>query len=93
MFKVIFSLGIFSPLSIFLDLISGYYFTSIVSIFKVSVCALRLVERKMDAIKMPNSEQNHERSVATKDDSSNADDLINIKFTISRLNQIEKMPA
>ena len=62
--------------------------------FKVlSVCALMFVERSRNTIKMLNSEQNLEECDATKDDSSNADDLINIKFTTRRLNRIEKMPA
>lgn len=40
---------------------------------------------------MLNSEQNLEQCDATKDDCNKEDDLINIKFTISRLKRIEKM--
>jgi len=58
-----------------------------------SVCALMFVERQTETIKMLNSKQNLEECDATKADSSNADDFINIKFTICELNRIEKMPA
>ena len=60
--------------------------------FKVlSVCALRFVERQRKAIKMLNSERNEQECDARDDDSNKEDDLINIKFTISRLKRIEKM--